>query len=217
LEEAGTLQKLSREPLVVAAAARLAELTAETLTVVDAFHQKEPLLEGIPKEDLRGRAAPGARGEVFRAALERLAAAGEIAVTGDIVKRAGRRITLAPDEARARQQIEAAFAQAALSVPSVREVLARLSVDLGRAQKILQMLVREQVLVKIAEDLVYHRDAIASVRELLVKYKGEKGAALSVPAFKELTGVSRKYAIPLLEYLDRERVTRRSGDARVIL
>jgi selenocysteine-specific elongation factor len=217
LAAAGKLAVLSEQPLVVASAAALEEAGQSVRAAVERFHAQNPLAEGLPKEDLRGRAAPGARGELFRAALEQLAAAGEIAVTGDIVKRAGRRITLAPDEARARQQIEAAFAQAALSVPSVREVLAKLPVDAARAQKILQMLVREQVLVKIAEDLVYHRDAIARVRELLAKYKQAKGAALSVPAFKELTGVSRKYAIPLLEYLDRERVTRRAGDARVIL
>ncbi len=105
----------------------------------------------------------------------------------------------------------------ALAVPPVKEVLAKLSVEERRAQKILQLLLREQVLVKVAEDLLFHRAAIAQLRELLSGYKKQKGERLPIAAFKELTGISRKYAIPLLEYLDRERVTRRVGDERVIL
>jgi selenocysteine-specific elongation factor len=73
------------------------------------------------------------------------------------------------------------------------------------------------VLVKVAQDLVFHRTALARLRELLAKYRTERGERLPITAFKELTGVTRKYAIPLLEHLDREQVTRRVGDERVIL
>jgi selenocysteine-specific elongation factor len=70
--------------------------------------------------------------------------------------------------------------------------------------------------VKLAEDLVFHRAALARLRELVVEYKARSNH-LNVTAFKEITGLTRKYAIPLLEYLDREHVTRREGDERVIL
>ena len=73
------------------------------------------------------------------------------------------------------------------------------------------------VLVKVAEDLVFHRDALARLHQLLSDYKKKDGQRLPIAAFKNLTGISRKYAIPLLEYLDRQRVTRRVGDERVIL
>jgi selenocysteine-specific elongation factor len=96
-------------------------------------------------------------------------------------------------------------------------VLEKLPVDSGRAQKILQILLREKVLVKIAADLIFHQTALVRLRELLAKYRKENGDQLPIAAFKELTGVSRKYAIPLLEHLDRERVTRRVGDQRVIM
>ena len=86
-----------------------------------------------------------------------------------------------------------------------------------RAQKILQILLREKVLVKVADDLVFHQIALKNLRETLVKYRKERGPRLPIGTFKELTGVSRKYAIPLLEYLDREHLTRRVGDERVIL
>jgi selenocysteine-specific elongation factor len=81
----------------------------------------------------------------------------------------------------------------------------------------LQILLREKALVKVTEDLIVHPKAIAGLRELLQKHRREHGERLTIVAFKELTRVSRKYAIPLLEYLDRERLTRRVGDERVIV
>jgi selenocysteine-specific elongation factor len=184
---------------------------------IEAFHSSNPLVEGIPKEDLRARVAGRARPELFRAALGELAASGSIVLAGDIVKRAGREIALLPEEAQAKEQIAAEFARAGLAVPSLKEVLKKLPVEARRAQKLLQLLLREQVLVKVAEDLVFHRAAMARLRDLLVGYKKKSGERLPIAAFKELTGISRKYAIPLLEHLDRERITRRVGDERIIL
>ena len=193
---------------------------AESLTAIreaiDAFHAANPLLPGIPKQELRGRAG-NARAEIFEAALEELLKSRAIVISGDLVQRAGREIALSPEETRAKELIEREFANAGLTVPSFTVVLAKLPVESRRAQKILQILLREKVLVKVADDLVFHQIALKNLRETLVKHRTERGARLPIGAFKELTGVSRKYAIPLLEYLDREHLTRRVGDERVIL
>ena len=133
-----------------------------------------------------------------------------------MVKQAGRQIVLKEDEERARQQIAAAFEGAGLAVPSVKEVLARLPVEPQRARKILLILIKEKTLIKVTEELMFHHSAIEQLRRTLAGYKAGSDR-ISVPAFKELTGITRKYAIPLLEYLDRERVTRRVGDERQIL
>lgn len=183
---------------------------------IEDFHAANPLLPGIPKQELRARAG-NPRAEVFQAALDDLLSARAIALSGDLVQRAGREIALSPEEMRAKEVIEREFADAGLAVPSFATVLAKLPVESRRAQKILQILLREKVLVKVAEDLVFHQMAVARLREMLAKYKKERGTQLPIGAFKELTGVSRKYAIPLLEYLDREHLTRRVGDERVIL
>jgi selenocysteine-specific elongation factor len=183
---------------------------------IEDFHAANPLLPGIPKQELRGRAG-NPRAEVFQAALDDLLNARAIVVSGDVVQRAGREIALSLEETRAKELIESEFASAGLAVPSFAAVLAKLPVESRRAQKILQILLREKVLVKVAEDLVFHQMAVAKLRETLTKYKKERGARLPIGAFKEITGVSRKYAIPLLEYLDREHLTRRVGDERVIL
>jgi selenocysteine-specific elongation factor len=82
------------------------------------------------------------------------------------------------------------------------------------ARNILQLLLRDKRLVRVSDELVFHASAIRALRELLAK---KKGARFAVPEFKDWTGVSRKYAIPLLEFLDREHVTRREGDARIVL
>jgi selenocysteine-specific elongation factor len=98
----------------------------------------------------------------------------------------------------------------------LKDVLAGLKIDKARAQQIVTLLLRERVLVKVSDDLVFHASALQALRAQLAAEK-QKSQRIDVARFKDLTGVSRKYAIPLLEYLDRERVTRRIGDERVIL
>lgn len=207
---------LVAEPALVASPQVVANCAAAIRKVVEAFHRANPLVPGIPKQDLRARAGD-ARIEIFEAALDDLVKAHALAISGDLVRQAGREIELSSEEALAKELIEREFARAGLTVPELASVLARLPVDAPRAQKILQILLREKVLVKIANDLVFHRSALARLHEMLTKYRKERGERLPITAFKELTGVTRKYAIPLLEHLDREHVTRRVGDERVIL
>jgi selenocysteine-specific elongation factor len=98
----------------------------------------------------------------------------------------------------------------------MKEVLAKVPVDQVRAQKLVTLLLRDRVLIKLADDLVFHRNALESLRQVMAAQKA-KSPRIDVPTFKDLIGVTRKYAIPLLEYLDQQRVTRRVGDERVIL
>jgi selenocysteine-specific elongation factor len=208
---------ISAEPLVLLAKKGFDEVQQKINSRVEKFHKENPLLPGISREDLRSSLGKRVRPEAFRAALDALIAQKKFDAQGEIVKRAGATISLDPEEARAKEQIEKAFASAGLAVPSVKEVLSKLPVEPKRAEKILQILLRDKVLVRVTPDLIFHRDALAQLRDRLSVFKKNKGERISVPIFKELTGITRKYAIPLLEYLDRERVTRRAGDERVIL
>jgi len=207
---------LGSAPVVFAPAQAVTACAAAMRKAVETFHRANPLLPGIPKQELRGRKGR-ARVEIFEAALGDLVAARALAVSGDLVREAGREITLSTEETRAKELIEREFASAGLTVPGFAAVLAKLPVDAPRAQKILQILLREKVLVKISSELVFHRSTLQRLREMLAKYRKERGDRLSIAVFKELTGITRKYAIPLLEHLDREQVTRRAGDERVIL
>ena len=111
-------------------------------------------------------------------------------------------------------KIESAFRAGGLAVPSMQEVLGKSGVETSRARSILQLLLRDKRLIRVNDELVFHCSALQSLRQLLAQKKGQKFA---VPEFKDWTGVSRKYAIPLLEFLDRERITRRDGDTRIVI
>lgn len=196
------------------------QMAGEVVRQLAEFHGRNPLMSGIAKEDLRGRIrdrqkrAPSAA--VFNAVLRQLEEAGKAESSGETVRLAGRVIELDPQEVAARDQMVHAFRAAGLAVPAASDVLAGLKIDRARAQKILQILLKEKALVKVAEDLMFHAEALGKLKEMLARQKA-KNDRINVGGFKELTGLSRKYAIPLLEYLDRERVTRRQGDERIIL
>lgn len=181
---------------------------------VEQFHQQNPLAPGIGREQLRDQRSVSP--EIFDAVLNMLVRNKKVEVTGDLVRLAGRGVVMKEEEAESKKKIEDAFATAGLKVPALHEVLAGLKVDKVRAQKIVTLLLRDRVLVKVSEGLVFHRNALEGLRRQMAAQKA-KSSKIDVGGFKEMTGVSRKYAIPLLEYLDRERVTKRVGDAREIL
>ena len=201
------------DPVLVAPAA-YAKAMADVLQALRKFHDANPLVAGMSKEELRDRVNLGA--EVFYSVLGTLAIDKKLEVAGELVHLPGRGVVMKDEEAESKKIIEQAFASAGLKVPSLKEVLAGLKVDKIRAQKIVTLLLRDKILIKISDDLVFHQNALADLRH---KIAGLKTTApkIDVARFKDMTGVSRKYAIPLLEYLDRERVTRRVGDERIIL
>jgi len=207
-------RKLCRFGDVLATSEAVAKLRAAMKATVDSFHQANPLVAGISMEELREKI--GIRPEVFRGVQESLVRDTQLEVAGELVHAPGRGVVLRDEEAESKKQIEDAFARAGLKVPALKQVLAALPVDKVRAQKIVTLLLRDRVLVKLSDELVFHRDALQGMRQLVVGQK-TKTPRLNVATFKDLIGVTRKYAIPLLEYLDRERVTQRVGDERVIL
>jgi selenocysteine-specific elongation factor len=186
-------------------------LAARLEAALGEFHRQNPLLAGMPKEALRTQEIPDAPPFLLDALI---GASRNLVAEGEAVRLAGHSVRLKGDEEEALARIERAFERGGLAVPSTGEVLAKAGVEPGRARTLLQILLRQKRLIRAGDELVFHASAIESLRRLLAAHKGER---FGVPEFKEWTGVSRKYAIPLLEYLDRERVTLRQGDARVVL
>ncbi len=207
-----TVEVVNERPLVLADRKRFDALLATMTAQVADFHGGNPLEAGITREQLRGKTMPA----VFDAALARLIGAGKLETAGEIVRARGRKIVLNDAESEARRTIASAFERAGLSVPAVKEVLAPIGMDEARKQRILTILLKDHTLVRVTSDLIFHRAALDWLKELMNEYKA-RAKRINVGQFKELTAVSRKYAIPLLEYLDRERVTRRDKDERIIL
>jgi selenocysteine-specific elongation factor len=190
-------------------------LRQNLVSSLDRFHRRNPLVPGIGKEELRGQ-LEGALPSVFEQFFDEAIRTKKLELAGELVRLPGRGVVMKDEEAEAKKIIEQAFAAAALQVPSLWEVLAGLKIDKARAQKIVTLLLRDKVLIKISEELVFHHSALTELRQKLAALKSAT-PKIDVARFKNVAGVSRKYAIPLLEYLDRERVTRRVGDERVIL
>ncbi|HEX7315799.1 MAG TPA: selenocysteine-specific translation elongation factor [Pyrinomonadaceae bacterium] len=188
---------------------------------VEAHHRREPLSRGLARETLRERVFTRAAPEVFRAALKRAEDEGALVAERDLVRAAGHSLDLSPADAALRDRLEAVYRDAALEAPTLEEAFARAGGDGARREhlrKLLQLLLDAGALVRVKEDLLFHRDPLAQLTDSLRDYAARTPDRLiDVAAFKELSGVSRKYAIPLLEYFDRERVTRRAGDKRLIL
>lgn len=221
LEAHKRLMILGSPPNLVVHPKFFEHLAQKVVQDLAAFHTAQPLSPGLSKEDLRGRVSGSGilrqdSAALFNSILSSLGAQGKVRVQGELVQLAGREIQLTAEEAAAKTEISRAFEKSDLAVPSVREVLQGLKIDRARAEKLLQILLKEKVLVKITDDLIFHQAALSKLRQMLAQRKAQSNR-LNVGVFKEITGLSRKYAIPLLEYLDRERVTRRQGDERIIL
>jgi selenocysteine-specific elongation factor len=198
----------------VVAARVIVEAEARLLADVEAYHRVQPLAEGMPREEARERLFGTAAPALFDEVVQRLTSAGKL--TGrDRLALPGRGVSLSPEEARAQAAIAQAYLAAAFAPPDLASAGAAAGVHAAVADRVVKLLVRQKTLVKI-DTLLFHAETLERLKMDVLAMKG-KTATVDVAAFKERYGVSRKYAIPLLEWLDRERVTRRVGDARVIL
>jgi selenocysteine-specific elongation factor len=200
----------------------LKSLARAAVGVVDAHHRAEPLSRGMARETLREQLFSHAAPEVFRAALRLAEEDGSLVSEREVVRARGHSLELSTEDAAARDRLERIYREAALEAPALEDALSRAFVGakgLDRARKILKLLTDAGTLVRVREDLLFHREPLERLTAALKAYADAHAPErlIDVAAFKELSGVSRKYAIPLLEHFDRTRVTRRAGDRRLIL
>lgn len=172
-----------------------------------AYHSQNPSASGAPVSLSRMGLDPVLAGLVFSSTPG-------VRVQGESVSLASHTAQLSGAEIEALSKIERAFRDAGFQPPAPAEILAQANIKTANARGLLERLIKNQKLVRVSENLVFHADAIAQIRNTLSSYRGRP---FSVPEFKEWTRISRKYAIPLLEYLDHQRITRRNGDARIVL
>jgi selenocysteine-specific elongation factor len=192
-------------------------LEERVLEQLGKYHAAQPLSEGMPREEMRERVFGRAGGGIFELVIERLA--GQQRITArDRLARAGHRLALTPDEEKAQRAIEHMFRSAGLKPPEPGSIATTVGVRPDVADRMVALLVRQRVVVQVGA-LLFHEEALRRLKEEVVGMKSTGGGPhqIDVGSFKERYGITRKFAIPLLEYLDRERVTRRVGDARLIV
>ena len=154
---------------------------------------------------------------MFDRALADLSAAGKVFVK-DRVALATHRVELTAEEERARAAIDKAYRHGGLTPPDAAAVAAAAAAPAPVVDRVLKLLQRQKALVKV-DTLLFHEEALKALKAEVSGLRSAEGAAarIDVATFKERFGVTRKFAIPLLEYLDRERITRRVGESRVVL
>jgi selenocysteine-specific elongation factor len=180
-----------------------------------AHHDSQPLSDGVSREEIRERVLGRAHPDVATAILEALHAEGKIRGRERLALE-GRGVTLTGEEIAAQAAVAEACRAAGLAPPDADGLAVRTGLAPALVARVTQLLIRQQVLVRI-ESFVFHRDALARLKAEVVGLKAGGPARVDVAGFKDRFGLTRKFAIPLLEYLDRERVTRRAGDSRVVL
>ncbi len=212
--ESTSLQVLRDDPLWICSRSRVRAAKDRLTAALQRFHEANPLVAGASVQAIRSREFGEAPVFFADLLLQELAADGKVVLDGDLVRNADYQIRFQADERLARDRLVAEFEGAGLQVPFLREFVPTLPIDSARAQRILTALLREGVLVRVSHELVFHSTAIDALKARLAALRGKR---IDVGEFKALADVSRKYAIPLLEHFDRQKVTLRDGDSRKIL
>jgi selenocysteine-specific elongation factor len=197
-------------------------LKAKTLAEIEAHHRREPLAKGIGRETLREKIFARLPAEIFKTILAALEKDARITTEKDSVRAAAHNLELSGEEKILREKLEKIYARAKLEVPTLDAALDEATrgtkLDRQQARKVFQLFLNASEIVKVTEDFYFRRDALDELIGKLKDYAARTSDRLiDVPKFKEIAGISRKYAIPLLEYFDREKRTRRAGDKRLIL
>ena len=222
LNEAESAGAIVRTEEVLVATPAFQQLSEAAIAEVLAHHKREPLSAGLARETLRERRFGHSPPELFRAVLAQLEQANKVVLEKDLVRAREHSLELSSAEQQLRDKLASIYEQAGLEAPSIDEALERAGVTVtqrAHGRKILQLLINSGALVRVQGDSLFHRKSLDSLLVKLRTYADahEPERSIDVPAFKELAGVSRKYAIPLLEYFDSTRVTVRRGDKRLIV
>ncbi len=197
-------------------------LTAKTLAEIENHHRREPLAKGILQATLREKIFARLAPEIFKTALSVLEKEGKIAAEKDIVRLASHSLELSAEEKLLRERFEKIYKTARLEVPklddAIFEVIQTTKSNKQHARKIFQLLLNSGEIIKVTEEFYMAKEAIDNLVKSVKKFADKTpDRIIDMAMFKDIAGISRKYAIPLLEYFDRQRITRRAGDKRLIL
>jgi selenocysteine-specific elongation factor len=197
-------------------------LSSDVLAAVERLHEQDRLSTSVSIERLRSSILKSLRPEIEDAVLSGLSKAGRLTVEGDAIRLAGRNMSLSAQEEKAVDALRDAIGKAGLEVPKIDDLLTSAAANAGvnsqTIRKLFQQLLDSGEVVRINADFAFSKPVISDLIENLRGHAGSSpDRSIDVPTFKNVAGVSRKYAIPLLEYFDQQRVTIRQGDKRIIL
>jgi selenocysteine-specific elongation factor len=185
----------------------------EIMGTIEVHHKNFPLKTGLLKEELRSRTEGANNPKLFNYLIQQLSQEGNLVQEKEEVRLATHKVTLAQDQKETRAKLEAIYAKSGLQPPYFKDLKEDFPGNM--ASQVLDVMVKEGRLLKVKEDLYFDRKAVEALEEKLVDFLKTHGE-ITTPQFKEMTGISRKYTIPLIEYFDLKQITVRVGDSRVL-
>ena len=209
------LVQLGESPRYYVSARAVEVRSKHALAALRALHESQPLKAGQPREALRDKGFRDAAPGLFDAVLGRLVEAGAIRAEGDSVALSDHRVELSGMEASGHEALLGAARTAGLEGLSEAEAVGAVGRDSKLAKRVVTLALDSGWIVRVGDRLV-DQEAVGELETRLIE-RWPPGSRIDVKAFKELTGLTRKHLIPLLEHLDQTRVTQRSGNERVVL
>ena len=189
------------------------ELQRKAVTVLEQYHEAYPLKHGMIKEVFKARLTRGIDTRTFNFLVQALVKSDTIVQEKEMVRLSGHKIALQADQKDLRNRIEETYLNSSLQPPYFKDLVASVGQNSGHMKDVLDHMVQEGIVVKVKEDLYFHKTAIDALKSKLVGFLRENGE-VSIPQLKDMIGVSRKYMIPLVEFFDDTKVTIRVGDIR---
>jgi selenocysteine-specific elongation factor len=177
------------------------------------YHTLNPLKNGMPKGEIPSKFPPSLSNKLFNLMIHMMAKANDVSMTENIISLPGHEVTLEADQSDLKGKILNTYITGGLQPPYFKELTTALHVDAKTSKNVLMLLVNEGLIVKVKDELYFHSEAINELKIRLIDYLKSNGE-IDTPQFKEMTGTSRKYTIPLIEYFDAENITIRIGDIR---
>ncbi len=189
------------------------QLFSEADVLLNAFHKINPLKPGMPKEELKSRLPPQISPKLFTLMIQNMIKSGQMVQEENMVRLSTHSVLLGQDQTDVRKKILDAYQQNGLTPPYFKEFCKTQNLDEIKSKEVLHVLVDEGLIVRIKDDLYFHQEAILMIKKKLVEFLNAHGE-ITTPQFKDMTGASRKFVIPIIEYFDARNVTIRVGDIR---
>jgi selenocysteine-specific elongation factor len=188
-------------------------LSQKTVEILEDYHKSHPLKAGMSRQGLLSKLSPSLDSRLFNLVIQDLTKRNKVIQDKEVIRLSEHKVALEADQIDVRHKIEKAYLESRLEPPYFRDLMESMGQNSARTKDLLTLMLEEGTLIKVKEDLFFHKSVIDDLKKGLVSYLKTNGE-ITTPQFKEMTGVSRKYTIPLIEFFDTSKVTIRIGDIR---
>ena len=191
----------------------LNDLKKQTLNLLENYHRSNPLKAGMSREELRSRLPSKVGGKLYNLLINVMVKEGDIVQEEENIRLSSHKVSLQADQTVIKEKLIGIYREGGLTPPNFKDLPKLLNVDYSAVKDLLMLLLKEGQLVKVSEELYFDASVIEQLKKQLVEYLKKHGE-ISTPDFKNMTKVSRKFVIPLIEYFDAKNITIRIGDIR---